>query len=220
MSVMDPLREGQQVFMAHESKREYGNAGIEFRDARTSELIHGHSDPKWGDIDPRYKGYEMWANEVVYNNKGKIISRKKPKQVNFLVWWDGDLLCELLDKVTISKWNWRTESSDKLLTDPECESGNGTKATPILSGDLFGDWREEVIFKTKDNRELRIYTTTIPTKHRFHTLMHDRQYRLAIAWQNTGYNQPPHPSFYLGEDMIAPAKPNIVTSLKQLPAIP
>jgi NAD(P)-dependent dehydrogenase (short-subunit alcohol dehydrogenase family) len=29
--------------------------------------------------------------------------------------------------------------------------------------------------------------------------MHDPQYRLAIAWQNVGYNQPPHPGFFLGE---------------------
>nr|WP_277558521.1 rhamnogalacturonan lyase [Ereboglobus sp. PH5-10] len=229
MTVMDPTREGQQVFMVHEKKKVYGDAGLEFRDARTGELIFGYSNEKWGDIgrgvagdiDPRHKGYEMWASVGgLYNCKGEIISTARLKQQSFLVWWDDDLLRELLNHVTISKWNWNRDKAETLLTDPECESGNGTKATPILSGDLFGDWREEVIFKTKDNRELRIYTTTIPTKHRFHTLMHDRQYRLAIAWQNTGYNQPPHPSFYLGEDMIAPAKPNIVTSLKQLPATP
>lgn len=40
--------------------------------------------------------------------------------------------------------------------------------------------------------------------------MHDPQYRLAIAWQNTAYNQPPHPSFYLGDSMAAPPVPNIV----------
>ena len=31
--------------------------------------------------------------------------------------------------------------------------------------------------------------------------MHDPQYRCAIAWQNTCYNQPPHPGFFLGHDM-------------------
>jgi rhamnogalacturonan endolyase len=42
--------------------------------------------------------------------------------------------------------------------------------------------------------------------------MHDPQYRCAIAWQNLDYNQPPHPSFFIGNDMKAPPKPNIVTA--------
>ena len=72
-------------------------------------------------------------------------------------------------------------------------------------------WREEVIERTADNKELRIYTTVIPTEHRFYTLMHDAQYREAIAWQNVAYNQPPWPSFFIGQDMKAPPKPNITT---------
>jgi rhamnogalacturonan endolyase len=64
-----------------------------------------------------------------------------------------------------------------------------------------GDWREELVARTTDSRELRIYISTIPTEHRLVTLMHDPQYRLSVAWQNVGYNQPPHPSFYLGEGM-------------------
>ena len=63
--------------------------------------------------------------------------------------------------------------------------------------------------RTTDNKALRIYSTTIPTKHRLYTLMHDPQYRLAIAWQNVAYNQPPHPSFFLGDGMKAPPRPNI-----------
>jgi len=69
------------------------------------------------------------------------------------------------------------------------------KATPVLSGDLLGDWREEVVWRTEDSSALRIYVSTIPTPHRLVTLLHDRQYRLALVWQNVGYNQPPHPSF-------------------------
>ena len=88
-----------------------------------------------------------------------------------------------------------------LLKDEECSSINGTKATPNLSADLFGDWREEVIWKTGDNRELRIYTTTIPSKYRFYTFMHDPIYRLGVSWQNVAYNQPPHTSFYIGNGM-------------------
>jgi rhamnogalacturonan endolyase len=88
-------------------------------------------------------------------------------------------------------------------------SNNGTKSTPVLSADLFGDWREEVIWRAADNESLRIYTTTIPATTRLFTLMHDPQYRVAIAWQNVGYNQPPHPSFFIGEGMTLPPVPKI-----------
>jgi len=91
------------------------------------------------------------------------------------------------------------------------QTPSDTTPNDISVGDLDGDWREEVIWRTRDNRELRIYTTTIPTEHRFYTLMHDPQYLLAIAWQNVAYNQPPHPGFYLGAGMKAPPRPNITT---------
>jgi hypothetical protein len=90
-------------------------------------------------------------------------------------------------------------------------SNNGTKATPTLSGDLFGDWREEVIWPTSDNRALRIYATPNPTDLRITTLLHDTQYRTAIAWQNTAYNQPPHPSFFLGNGMPTAPRPTVYT---------
>jgi len=89
------------------------------------------------------------------------------------------------------------------------QRGPHGKATPSLSADIFGDWREEVIWPTLDGRELRIYTSTIPTDRRFYTFMHDPQYRLAIAWQNVAYNQPPHPSFYLDESAPLPKRPEI-----------
>ncbi len=33
--------------------------------------------------------------------------------------------------------------------------------------------------------------------YRVPSLMYDHNYRMAIAWQNTGYNQPPHIGYYL-----------------------
>ena len=95
-----------------------------------------------------------------------------------------------------------------------CAANNGSKSTPTLSADLLGDWREEVIWRSQDNKELRLYTTTIPTRHRLRTLMHDPQYRLSIAWQNVAYNQPPHTGFYLGAGMADPPRPNITTAAK------
>jgi rhamnogalacturonan endolyase len=109
----------------------------------------------------------------------------------------------------ILKWNWQTETVEPLLTAHACVSNNGTKATPALSVDLWGDWREEVIWRTRDNQELRIYTSTHPTPHRITTLMHDPQYRVAIAWQNVAYNQPPHPSFALDPALPLPPPPRV-----------
>jgi rhamnogalacturonan endolyase len=162
------------------------------------------------DIDPRYLGDEMWGgSEGLKNARGEKIG-PAPRSVNFAIWWDGDLLRELLDGNRIFKWDWQNSKLETIFTAEGCAANNGSKSTPALSADLFGDWREEVIFRTTDNKSLRIYTTTIPTKYRFATLMHDPQYRLSIAWQNVGYNQPPHTGFYLGEGMLKPPRPAIV----------
>ncbi|HQU82023.1 MAG TPA: carboxypeptidase regulatory-like domain-containing protein [Pyrinomonadaceae bacterium] len=225
LSDMDPTRPGQEVWMVHEDPGSYGPYGAEFRDAKTGAIIFGVSGEGAdvgrgvaGDIDPRYLGYEMWAARGgLRTNTGVLITTSRPSQMNFMSWWDGDLLREILDNTTISKWDWNTNTSSPLLAPTGVSSNNSTKATPSLSADILGDWREEVIWRTSDNTALRIYTTTIPTTNKIYTLMHDHQYRAAIAWQNTGYNQPPHPSFYIGDGMSAPPTPNIVTSLAQLP---
>ncbi|HWA27178.1 MAG TPA: MBG domain-containing protein, partial [Lacunisphaera sp.] len=227
MSDMDPNRPGEEVWMVHEDPGSYGPTGLELRDARTGALIYGLSGQGAdvgrgcaGDIDPRYLGYEMWGTRGgLVNAQVGTISATHPNQINFMVYWDGDLLREILDNTTISKWDWNTSTSNSLLAPSGIASNNGTKATPNLSADILGDWREEVIWRESTNDALRIYTTVAPTSHRIRTLMHDRQYRLAIAWQNVAYNQPPHPSFYLGDGMTFPPAPDIVTSLGALPAV-
>jgi rhamnogalacturonan endolyase len=216
LSDLDPDRPGLEVWQCHEDSPHNGGIGLSFRDARTGERLW--TVPATGDtgravaidIDPRYPGYECWgAVGDLYTAKGVRISTRKPSSTNFAVWWDGDLLREILDSNRISKWNWLDGTETRLLTADNCTSNNSTKSTPCLSADLFGDWREEVVWRSTDNRELRIYTTTIPTTNRLYTLMHDPQYRLAIAWQNTAYNQPPHPGFFLGDGMKPAPRPNI-----------
>ena len=168
------------------------------------------------DIDPRHKGCESWALgdglRGVWNAKGEMVSERRPRSCNFGVWWDGDLLRELLDRNRISKWNWEDGSETPLLVAEGASSINGSKANPVLSADIVGDWREEVIFRSADGKELRVYTTTIPTEHRLPTLMHDPQYRLSVAWQNVAYNQPPQVGFYLGDGMGKAPRANIVTT--------
>ena len=166
------------------------------------------------DVDPRARGAESWVAGAglrgIWSAKGALISEKQPTAVNFGIWWDGDLLRELLDKNVVYKWNWMAERMDTLFVATGAASNNGTKSTPVLSGDILGDWREEIILRVADDpRELRIYTSTIPTRYRFTTLMHDPVYRLGIAWQNVAYNQPPHVSYYLGDGMAAPTRPRI-----------
>ncbi|MBC6607622.1 T9SS type A sorting domain-containing protein [Hymenobacter sp. BT188] len=230
VSDMDPDRPGLEAFSPHEDQKAYGSAAADFRDARTGELIWGRPGPNQGDvgrglaadIDPRYKGFEAWASRGgLYSAKGEQISTSRPS-INFAIWWDGDLSRELLDGTSIDKWNFETSRSNRLLSASTfgAAQNNTTKANPGLSADLFGDWREEVIWRNANDAELLIFTTTIPTQYRLTTLMHDPQYRLSVAWQNVAYNQPPHTGFYLGSDMeIASASPTAPGKVKGKAAV-
>jgi rhamnogalacturonan endolyase len=209
----------------------FGAEGLSLRDARTGKPIftipsvkaateggdagEGPGRGNTFNIDPRFPGAESWAAgaemDGIHDATGKKFLEKRPRgmPINFGIYWDGDLLRELLDGNRIVKWNWETSTIDPLLVAHASTSSNGSKSTPAVSADLWGDWREEVIWANRDKKELRIYTSTIPTRHRLVTLMHDGQYRCAIAWQNTAYNQPPHPSFFLDESAPLPPRPVI-----------
>ncbi|HET6994534.1 MAG TPA: T9SS type A sorting domain-containing protein, partial [Chitinophagaceae bacterium] len=223
---MDPDRPGQELWQPYESPADNGRVGAAMVDARTGARIftipENSADVGRGlsaNIDPRFKGNETWAARGGLNSPtGVQIGTIKPSQ-NFASWWDADFTRELLDGITIAKWDYNNNTLVPLLIANGAASNNGTKATPGLSADILGDWREEVIFRTTDNNSLRIYTTTEYTTHRLYTLMHDPQYRVAIAWQNSAYNQPAHPSFYIGEDMEAAPQQNIVYVTDVIPPV-
>ncbi|MCA5920541.1 rhamnogalacturonan lyase [Pectobacterium brasiliense] len=216
--VLDPSRAGKQVFMVHESANQYGNNAMEMHDAATGKILWGYSNGSGGDngrgvcmdVDPAHLGVECWSSQGgLFNAKGELISDKKPSQINFAIWWDGDLLRETWDRATIDKWIPAKEKTERVFSAYTYHSGtwiNGTKATPVLSADLFGDWREEFIIPKSDSSELQIFSTTSETTYRMPTLMHNPAYRTQVAAQNAGYNQPPHTSFYLGEGMTFPVK--------------
>jgi rhamnogalacturonan endolyase len=236
LSDMDPDRPGLEVWAVHETASSAG-AG-EFRDARTGELIWGLAST--GDtgrgcaahIDPAHRGYQMWssASGGTYNTAGELISSAVPKY-NFLAWWDPDVQRETVDVADgngvnpiINKWNGNGESRLlSLYNYPSpyvISANNSTKGNPCLSGDILGDWREELIYRLKDGSALLIFFSTSPSTNRFYTFLHDPQYRLAIAWQNVAYNQPPHPGFYVGAGMASQPPASIYYAANSVTPLP
>ena len=200
----DPARPGLEAWSIHENERgRPGRPGATLRSAATGEVyfqaLPGQDVGRGmaADIDPRHPGSELWTNSGgLWNAKGESIG-SRPRSCNMSIYWDGDLLRELLNGVTITKWDYENGREAPLLEGRNfgVASNNGSKANPCLAADVLGDWREELIARSVDGRELRIFTTTTPTEHRLVTLMQDSQYRLGVAWQNVAYNQPPHLSY-------------------------
>lgn len=196
-----------QVWDVHENRKD----GSDFRDAKTGRVIFQIPCTKdvgrgmAADIDPTNRGVEMWsASQMGYFDvHGQLHSDSLWIPMNSAVWWDGDLLRELLDRNAILKWDWNHQKVETLkdFRAEGCSFNNGSKMNPCLSADILGDWREEVIVRDHESTELRIYSTTLPTDHRFPCLMFDIPYRLSVATENVGYNQPPELGFYLGHGM-------------------
>lgn len=222
----------QEVFQVHEETNIAKTYGAEYRDAATGNVLARYgikADVGRGcmdNIDDEYASANadgsalFWhsASANLFDTKGNVVKKNiiadgqettvevsAPGDTNFFIYWDGDLSRELLDKTRIDKYTVEN-GTERLETFAGVHSNNGSKSTPALSGDLFGDWREEVAFGTGDDTALRIYTTTDETEYKLTTLLHDTQYREAIAWQNVGYNQPPHLSYYVGSSALASGK--------------
>ncbi len=230
MSDLLPWRPGLEVWQSHETNplragsemRDAATGELLWGIPSTTDVGRAMS----ADIDPHYPGWEAWtsATDGTYTADGRLVTEFKPS-VNFAIWWDGDLNRELLDGgsaaltpeqeelaaqglpvqrgrcMKISKWTGDGVEYFTLPGEGETAVNNGTKSNPAISADLFGDWREELMVRTSDNKSLRIYMTDIPTEYRFHTLMSDVVYRLSVLCENIAYNQPPEPGYYLGSDL-------------------
>ncbi|MBN1845370.1 MAG: hypothetical protein JW810_06770 [Sedimentisphaerales bacterium] len=197
---IDPNRPGLETWYIQEDYPGYTHP-VHLRDSLTGALLWG-IEGNWGDvgrglvadIDPRQAGLECWSHRGdLYNCRGDVLG-DQPESCQFAVWWDDDLLRELLENGRIRKWNYLNGNLES-LADAELYT-NSDK----LIADLFGDWREEIITVAPEGGELRIYTTTIPSTRRFVTLMHDPIYRIDVATMSMGYTQSAHPSFYFGAD--------------------
>ena len=205
--IVDP-KDGQlYIWDCHENKRD----GSDLRHADTGEVVFQiKSDMDVGramaaDIDPRNPGVEMWSSDSrgVRNMQGEALENinRRGMSTNFGIWWDGDLLRELLDRSAVSKYDWENNRTT-LLQQLDGQFNNGTKQNPCLSADILGDWREEVLIRNRESTELRLYVSTIPTDYRIDCLMQDNAYRLSVATENVGYNQPPEAGFYIGPDRM------------------
>ncbi|MBT2441238.1 rhamnogalacturonan lyase [Streptomyces sp. ISL-36] len=210
---LDPSTAGLEYFKVSESASQPAelyvdpaNGAVRWRLAACCDNGRGLAGDIWAGND----GAEVWSSsDTSIRDEAGAAKGREPSSANFLNWWDGDTTRELLDGTRIDKYG--TGGETRLLTGASVASNNGTKATPALSGDILGDWREEVVWRTADNRALRIYSTPHETGTRITTLLHDTMYRTGLAWQNTAYNQPPHPSFYLGGGMRTAPRPLITT---------
>ena len=211
LTAFDPSSDRLQVWDCHENRRD----GSDFRDAATGKVIFQLPSGKdvgrcmAADIDPTNYGVEMWssASGGIRNIKGEVVcDSPKGLPVNMAVWWDGDLLREMLDHETVSKYDWTARECRPLAKFDGCSFNNGTKSNPCLQGDIVGDWREEVVVRTADSKALRVYVSPLPTAYRFHTFLEDRPYRLSIVTENVAYNQPTQPGFYFGADLEGSGK--------------
>ncbi len=198
------------------------------------------------DIDPAHAGLEAWGGPGgLRDARGEQIG-EAPRDTGWTIWWDGDPLREFFNAgrsfggrgrggrggqggrpggggqargrgglpTTIRKWDPEAKSAESIA---EFEGVSFSRG-PSIAGDLLGDWREEVLLAAPDGASLRLYTTTIPTELRLTTLLHDAQYRLGLAWQNVVYNKPCYPSFYIGNGMTPPPRPNIAIAGDAEPA--
>ncbi len=212
---LDPTRNGLELWVCHEESK--SGFGVSYIDAKTGEIIfHNNGTKDTGrcaadNVWTGNAGAEMWGNgNEVKNVKGETLSCKRPA-INFFSYWDGDLEREILDGYTDSPAKISKMREDGTITQLLSTDGyytcNTTKGTPCLSADIFGDWREELIVRAADSKSVRIYCTPYDTDYRITTLMHDAQYRMQVSSQNTAYNQPPHPSFFLGTGYDLPKRP-------------
>ncbi|WP_085980680.1 rhamnogalacturonan lyase [Paenibacillus vortex] len=207
---IDPDRPGLEIFMVHEGGT-YAPYGYSLRDAATGELLYGGYTGKdtgrgmIGDIDPDQRGLETWAVGT-WTADGKQLSTAMPG-TNMNIKWSADMTTQIINgnsDLTPSIERWRHGT---LLTAEGTRTNNGTKGNPALVADIFGDWREELVVRTTDSSALRIYLSTEVTDRKLYTLMHDPQYRVEVARQNTTYNQPSYTSFYFASDTDFSAVP-------------
>ena len=197
------------------------------------------------DVDPTYLNAEYWSSGMPRGGGGEFDSRTRifsmdpdlwglvyensesgnltqisttSPSINFRIYWDGDLLDELMDGSSnvpnITKWDYLNDCEITLFDgDSQVLTNNGTKGNPGLQADLLGDWREELILRESgDDSKVRVYMSTIQTDYVIPHLMEDDQYEKSIQTQQSSYNQPPRTSYMLSLYAVTPRDLTVVST--------
>jgi rhamnogalacturonan endolyase len=217
---MDPNRPGLQGYAVQQDNasglREY------YYDAATGQILWKHTESgvgdvgrgMAGDIDARYPGYEVWSFSGLYNGPANRLAEPNKSLAPWPqlgLWWDGDTMMELLNAGKIEKWNpaapTASGSVPRLVSTWNFGAVTAAQSGPTFSGDILGDWREEVVYTNAAFNELIIFTTNVPSGTRLYTLAHNPAYRNAMTFK--GYMQSHHVDYFLGAGMATPPRPNI-----------
>ncbi|MDW7980579.1 MAG: autotransporter-associated beta strand repeat-containing protein [Verrucomicrobiales bacterium] len=215
---IDPDRPGLETFAIQQNNPAL--LGMALYEAGTGRMIKkwyagGNVDVGRGvalDIDPRYRGVEMYAVGMggIYNCKGERIHTSVPWP-NEGLWWDADLVREHVRGVDENGYNIVIEKYNldggytrlySVYTEGARSAYGGRAA---FWGDIIGDWREELVLKTTNYAELRIYTTVTPATNRLYCLMQNAAYRCQATAK--GYYQASYTDYYLGHEMPPPPPP-------------
>jgi rhamnogalacturonan endolyase len=210
---IDPARPGLEIYMVHEGGR-YAPYGYALRDARTGQVIYGGytgadtGRGMIGDVEPAVAGLETWCSApasavtgcTMRSASGADLGTQMPG-TNMSVRWAADMTTQIISGAIDVTPSIEDRKRGRLLTLEGTLTNNYTKGNPGLVADVFGDWREEVLVRTADSSAIRFYLSTEVTGRKLYTLMHDPQYRVEVARQQTTYNQPSYPGFYLASDV-------------------
>ena len=222
MTDIDPDRPGLETFIIQQNNG--SGLATAFYDSGTGNIIKkwyagGVVDVGRGvvaDVDASSKGCEFFSTQAnTYDAKGNALYTAHPFPPE-AIWWDADLGREfvgvpgstgqspVIDKFNISN----PDTNSRLYTIYSEGVYQSYGGRPAFWGDLFGDWREEILLVANDNSELRIYTTKLASTTRLYTLMHNPQYRDQTTTK--GYVQASYVDYYLGYGMTPPPPPPMV----------
>lgn len=196
---IDPTRPGMEIYYGIETRQP--RHGMCLVDAPSGKILwswdkptkHIHSYGLCSDIDPAHPGSECYGADSadhkptgdrwLWSAQGKILSREI--DLGFGVrtaYWDADPQREIL-------------RGDRVLDHGGEAHPGKAPGSWVLTADICGDWREEIIASLPG--EMRIYSTTIPARDRRVTLMQDPIYRADVTMCTMGYTQVPMTSYDL-----------------------